>query len=497
MVYYRKYRPQTISDLDLATAREKLTSILSAKELPHAFLFTGSKGLGKTSAARILAKAINCINRVQVSGSRVQEQVNDKKNKKNLAPSPYNLDPSIEPCNTCDVCISITNGSNIDVLEIDAASNGGVEEIRTLRERVKFASSTLKKKVYIIDEVHMLSVGAFNALLKTLEEPPSHVVFILATTELHKLPATVVSRTFQVQFEKPTEEELVHSLLRIVEGEKLKVDDKVLHEVYKSADGSFRDGAKILEELSLNSNGKIITKDLFEKTFRTKGIDDEIEVLLKAYAERNAKEGLSTINKLYESGADFKIVIEKLVDHLRGLLMLRNGIESDVVDVKSLTVGEIKDLLELANTAYAELRMSVIAQLPLELMTVKFCIIDSVQKPEDRSHKTGDGVQQPEDKRQETGGKREEIKPQTPNSKVPTPNMLRDLIAELNFINKPGAALLRSCKEAILDKETLIISTPFPIHAERLRSDKVLPDLLRVAETISGKKVEVTISVIR
>lgn len=282
MVYYRKYRPQTITDLDLALVREKLTAILFSNNIPHAFLFTGSKGLGKTSSARILAKAINC-----------------------LTPK------GIEPCNTCDVCVSITNGSNIDVLEIDAASNGGVEEMRTLRERVKFASSTLKKKVYIIDEVHMLSTGAFNALLKTLEEPPSHVVFILATTELHKLPATVVSRTFQVQFEKPTEGELVHSLERIVEGEQLKTDEAVLKEIFKVSEGSFRDGAKILEELSLAAGGKSMTKDLFEKTFHTKGMEDEVFALLESYASRNAKEGLLIINKLYGSGADFKIVIEK------------------------------------------------------------------------------------------------------------------------------------------------------------------------------------------
>ena len=233
MVYYGKYRPQTISDLDLFYVREKLSAILSSKEIPHAFLFTGSKGLGKTSSARILAKAINCTERVS---SNLQLASSKKQEARSQEPI------SIEPCNKCDVCVSITNGSNIDVLEIDAASNGGVEEMRTLRERVKFASSTLKKKVYIIDEVHMLSTGAFNALLKTLEEPPSHVVFVLATTELHKLPATVVSRTFQVQFEKPSQDELIHSLKRIVTGEKLKVNDEVLTEIYKVAEGSFRDG---------------------------------------------------------------------------------------------------------------------------------------------------------------------------------------------------------------------------------------------------------------
>jgi DNA polymerase-3 subunit gamma/tau len=455
MVYYRKYRPQTISDLDLFYVREKLSAILSSKEIPHAFLFTGSKGLGKTSSARILAKAINCLTPV-----------------------------GIEPCNKCDICVSITNGSNIDVLEIDAASNGGVEEMRTLRERVKFASSTLKKKVYIIDEVHMLSTGAFNALLKTLEEPPSHVVFVLATTELHKLPATVVSRTFQVQFEKPSQDELIHSLKRIVTGEKLKVNDEVLTEIYKVAEGSFRDGAKILEELALSSGGKHITIDLFEKTFHTKGLNDEVVALLEAYASKNAKEGLQTINALYESGADFKIVIEKLVDHLRGLLMLRNGITSDVQDIKDLNIDNIRSLLELANEAYGELKISVIPQLPLELMTVKYCIIDGRPriKDEELSIKEEEKKQLPITNHQ----------PQITNHNT---TLLKSLIEELNIINKPGAALLRSAKEVVLDNETMVIITPFPIHAERLKSEKVYPDLLKSAGVVAGRKVDLAIKI--
>ncbi len=468
MVYYRKYRPQTISDLDLFSVREKLTAILSSKEIPHAFLFTGSKGLGKTSSARILAKSINC-----------------------LTPK------GIEPCNVCENCVSITNGSNIDVLEIDAASNGGVEEMRTLRERVKFASSTLKKKVYIIDEVHMLSTGAFNALLKTLEEPPSHVVFVLATTELQKLPATVISRTFQVQFEKPTEEELVHSLKRIVEGEKLKIDEEVLKEIYKISEGSFRDGAKLLEELSLSSKGKQITIDLFEKTFRIKGMNNEVVALLEAYASKNAREALRTISTLNDSGADFKIVIEKLVDHLRGLLMIRNGIESDVMDIKGLEISSIKNLLELANEAYGELRMSVIPQLPLELMTVKYCIIDRVQGAGDSKQETGDARQKTLDTSHKTEGNRQESGEKKKESKTPNSNsnLLADLIASLNEVNKPGAALLRSAKEASLDGGALLIQTPFPIHAERLKSEKVYPDLLKSAENIIGKKVTVEINI--
>ncbi len=470
MVYYRKYRPQTISELDLSSVREKLTAILSSKNLPHALLFTGSKGLGKTSAARILAKAINC----------------EKPN-------------GFEPCNKCGNCVSITNGSNIDVLEIDAASNGGVEEIRELRERVKFASSTLKYKVYIIDEVHMLSTGAFNALLKTLEEPPSHVIFVLATTELWKLPATIVSRTFQIKFEKPTKEEFINSLDRIVKGEKLKIGDGVLEKVYTLAEGSFRDGAKLLEELVLNSNNKIITVDLFDTTFKTKGISDEVYELLKAYEARDAKMGLLTISKLFESGADFKIVIERLVDHLRGLLMMRNDIKSEEKDVAGLTVSDIKNLLGLANEAYGELKVSVIPQLPLELMTVKFCIIDGGKslvdsQTEVKSENIAAGSKVTEQTREISAQK----KPVASNkSKIPNDkNLLPLLIQKLNEINKPGAALLRSCTDAVIDGSEMVITTPFPIHAERLKSDKVFPDLEKSAENLLSKIVEVRIKIL-
>lgn len=455
MVYYRKYRPQTISELDLASVRDKLTAILSSKDLPHAFLFTGSKGLGKTSSARILAKAINCT-------------------------SPK----GIEPCNKCDACTTITNGSNIDVLEIDAASNGGVEEMRTLRERVKFASSTLKKKVYIIDEVHMLSTGAFNALLKTLEEPPSHVVFVLATTELWKLPPTVVSRTFQIAFDKPTEEELEHSLKRVVSGEHLKVEKGVLRELYHLADGSFRDGAKLLEELAIASKGEEITLTLLMETFKTKGIDTEVYELLCAYEKRDAKKALETIAHLSDSGAEFKVITERLVEHLRGLLMMRNGIESEEKDVSGLNISDIKKLLELANEAYGELKVSVIPQLPLELMSVKFCIIDAPD--------TNVAVEKTPLKEKEVEMERTLPQKSTPHNES---QLLPELIARLNVVNKPGAALLRSAKSAQIESGELVITTPFPIHAERLKSDKVFEDIKKIASEITDKKVDIAIRV--
>ena len=212
--------------------------------------------------------------------------------------------------------------------------------------------------------------------------------------------------------------------------------------------------------------------------------------LLEAYASKNAKEGLQTINALYESGADFKIVIEKLVDHLRGLLMLRNGITSDVQDIKDLNIDNIRSLLELANEAYGELKISVIPQLPLELMTVKYCIIDRGQKTEDSRQETVNSSQKSEGKNQTVVIVRRETTHQSN-----TTNILKDLIEELNIVNKPGAALLRSAKEAVLDKETMVIYTPFPIHAERLKSEKVYPDLLKSAGVVAGRKVDLAIKI--
>lgn len=456
MVYYRKYRPQTISELDLKSVREKLSSILLSNKLPHAFLFTGSKGLGKTSSARILAKAINC------------------ENKK-----------GIEPCNKCDICKSITDGSNIDVLEIDAASNGGVDEIRTLRERVKFASSGIKKKVYIIDEVHMLSVGAFNALLKTLEEPPDHVVFILATTELHKLPETVVSRTFQIQFEKPTPEELSSSLQRIVKGEGLKVEKSAFDEIYKLSEGSFRDAAKILEELSFESKGKEINKEIVDVLYKTNSISEEVNSYLSSLYKKDTKEALLILQKLSDNGYDFKTVIERIVDHLRGILMLRTNIPSEEKDI-AFTLIDLENLLELTNEAYSELKYSVIPQLPLELVTIKWCELQGNVNTHSLT--------------EEVKAKSTEIKKEiavTVKEVRNTPNeLLTKLFESVNIESKQGGALLKSCKDAQVVDDTIVITTPFSIHADKLKSNNILPIIEKVANELAGKKVSLVVKVL-
>ncbi|MCX6725760.1 MAG: DNA polymerase III subunit gamma/tau [Candidatus Shapirobacteria bacterium] len=284
--FYLKYRPQKVSDLDLTDVRENLQKILKSQKVPHAFLFSGPKGTGKTSAARIIAKTINCPHKKE----------ND------------------EPCNKCDICQEITSGSAMDLIEIDAASNRGIDDIRSLREKIKLSPARCQYKVYIIDEVHMLTTEAFNALLKTLEEPPAHAVFILCTTEAHKLPKTIISRCLQIKFRKSKPEELVHSLERVVKGEKLNLEKGVLESIAKEADGSFRDGQKILDQLATGQE-----KISLIESEKLLGQIEELkpEKLLVFIAQKEAKKALLEIDRIVNFGADLDVYLQNLLEKLR------------------------------------------------------------------------------------------------------------------------------------------------------------------------------------
>ena len=239
--FYLKYRPQTFADLDSVSSREELINVFSSKNIPHAFLFTGTKGIGKTSAARIVAKAVNCF------GKNQKSKIKDQNENGKIV--------EYEPCNECDACVSITAGNNVDVMEIDAASFTGVDDIRDLREKIKLAPAGLKYKVFIIDEVHRLSGSAFDALLKTLEEPPKHVIFILCTTDPEKLPKTIISRCQRINFKKATKKEIVERLKKNCQAEGLEFEEEALGQIVKLSEGSFRDAVKFLEQVSFS--GKI------------------------------------------------------------------------------------------------------------------------------------------------------------------------------------------------------------------------------------------------
>jgi len=219
-VFHLKYRPSKIKDLDLVEVSDKLTKILESKDMPQSWLFAGPKGSGKTSAARILAKAINC------------------------------LDPDgVEPCDKCKNCLEIARGNSLDIIEIDGASHGKVDDVRDLKDIAYLSPVNLKKKVIIIDEVHMLTKEAFNALLKVLEEPPKNLIFVLCTTDDNKIPETVLSRLCQVRFVKGDEKSLRKSLNKIIKGEKIEIDDEVIDLIVTKSDGSFRNLQRNFNEI--------------------------------------------------------------------------------------------------------------------------------------------------------------------------------------------------------------------------------------------------------
>lgn len=349
MVFYRKYRPQKISQLDSEEVRERLSSLFLSESIPHALLFTGPKGLGKTSAARIVAKIVNC-----------------EKLKKD------------EPCNRCKQCVSITNGTNLDLIEIDAASNRGIDEIRDLRERITLAPSAASKKIYIIDEVHMLTTEAFNALLKTLEEPPEHAMFILCTTDPHKVPQTIQSRCFHVSFKRATMSELLRSLRRIVASENIAIDQEALATIAKASDGSFRDASKVLEQAASLAGRKKIRAQYIRSIV---GVGENATGLFLLLKEQKAKEALMWLNSAIDEGLNVKAWLEDSLSLLHSGLLATYGVETSEVpsQIASLNAQELKQLITLFTRAHNELRTAVIPQLPVELVIIEYCMEKEVK----------------------------------------------------------------------------------------------------------------------
>ncbi len=470
MVFYRKYRPQKISELDNESVRENLTSILSQKSSPHAFLFTGPKGLGKTSAARIVAKVINCVGR------------KDK--------------TSIEPCNKCEQCISITNGNNLDVLEIDGASNRGIDEIRDLREKIRLAPFKAEKKVYIIDEVHMLTTEAFNALLKTLEEPPGHAVFVLCTTEMQKVPATIASRCFRINFTKASPDEFVRSLSRIIKVENIKIDKDAVLEIAALSDGSFRDGVKILEEIVHFAGRKTITKDLVNEKYNMLGIGQSVEEMLKSLSEKNINKGIKICQSLEKQGVDFKFFTEKLIERLHFMLLVEAGVEKGETFF-SLT--EIKKLFDILSEAYQDTKYAVLPQTPLEVAVIEWGESNlTLRSPSDFDESSNASV--PADESHSSSGYGPKNRTLTKiESQQMTPRVLKEddlylkLIDEVKVHNNLFAGVLRGCKASDLKNGVLTITASSKFHKEKIEEAKNMKLLEESAKKISGNSVQIKV----
>ena len=341
-MFYLKYRPKKISEIDNSSVRDVLKKILEGENIPHALLFFGQKGTGKTSAARIFAKAVNCLN--------------NKFKQPSL---------SIEPCNHCSNCISIDKSSSTDVLEIDAASNRGIEEIKDLIRETAFLPMRTRFRVFIIDEAHMITNEGFNALLKTLEEPPETAIFILATTNPEKIPTTIVSRCIKINFGKAKKQDIISMLKRIAKSEGLQFEDRFFSLLAKFSDNSFRDAAKLFEELIIQ---KITNLEEAEKFLGLKGKSNFRSLI----EQDDLKKVLSWIEQFAQEGGNFKNLIEQTLDELRLMLLAKRGLNKENEYQTSLTTEQIVSLIKLLMEAYQNLRISPIESLPLEIAIVEF-----------------------------------------------------------------------------------------------------------------------------
>ena len=353
---YRKYRPQTFDDVSgqLAVTQTLKTQLVTGK-MSHAYLFTGSRGTGKTSCAKILAKAVNCLN-----------------------PQDGN------PCNCCAACQAIDSGSCLDVLEIDAASNNGVDNVRDLRDDAVYTPSQVKMRVYIIDEVHMLSISAFNALLKIIEEPPEHLLFILATTELHKVPATILSRCQRFSFRRISQEDIAARLQFVAYQENIDLDESAARVLARMADGAMRDGLSLLDQCASATEGELTA----EKVYACLGIAGEQKCgeLMGYIAQHNTRAALELFNRLYADGKDITALLDELACLTRDLLILKtapgagvsmlSGVAPDAETGKladQFSTGELVRMMEQLEQTMSGFTRSASRRMDAELCLISLC----------------------------------------------------------------------------------------------------------------------------
>lgn len=534
-VLYRKYRSQTFDSL---LGQEHITRILKnavlTDSLSHAYLLVGSRGTGKTSTARILAKAINC--------SKLSKDGN--------------------PCNECDSCKSITSGSFLDLIEIDAASNRGIDQIRDLKEKIEFSPTEGKYKIYIIDEVHMLTTEAFNALLKTLEEPPSHVIFILATTDVHKLPATILSRCQRYDFRLGTEKDVEQLILKVSKDEGVTLSEGALRILVENARGSYRDSLSLLDVVVSGQAESDKPNEVSENEVRLiLGVPDSTMVyyLLENLVNRDAEKALNLIDELDSKGVDLQQFVRYVLNGLRQILvekLRKREEESEYGFIRQMSKRDVIKMINLFLDADRKLRAAHLPKLIIEVVVAEICFDeqDDVSKsapsrannysPED----SGGGAKgKPVDKKidkgvsQKKGGNTEDAKKDSENKmrdeKIVTESknkskgetdsegvVTRD-VAEIskkesvksNEISEPDVnvelttkevetkweqliqslqeynghlyAFLKASKLLGLEKGVINIEVPFEFHKERIESPKSREIISKVLSDIFGSVV--------
>lgn len=508
----RKYRPQKISDLHLKSVRDNLQSLIDQKNIPQVFLFTGPKGTGKTSSSRILGAILNWY-----KNAAYIEQIFEKKMKGADIPGTIVDDYTTadDPKNDLDqkaFIQKILRGSSYVVQEMDAASNRGIDNIRELKERISLPPQEGNMTVYILDEAHMLTTEAFNALLKVLEEPPSHVVFILATTELHKIPETIVSRCHVVTFSKASTEEITQALQKIVNSEKLEVEDEALEMIAEHADGSFRDAIKLLEVLTIE--GKLTAKQVTTSLATTSKM--QFIELITAITSKDAEQVVTVFQKLRSQGSSEKHFHSQLVVLLHQTLLAHHGIGKAIFDIS-----EAATTFLLKAFSSSELSTNtVIPFLQLELVSLE---IISRAKQQKSSHKSTSKAElmgqvptitlpiSPTIRKAESTPTAKEIKKlqtiekELVSSQVSSsvtnittnPGNAEKIFAEWHtFVDEVSkdnttiGALLRSARPLEAKNHTLVVGVYYSFHQEQLSENKFLMKIQETVVAFSGGFVE-------